>query len=402
MSAARSSGRAAIYVAVAPLYVGFGVCLGLLQVALPTFLQRGGMPIEQVGYLALLFLPLGLSALWAPLVDRFRILGSDRRLGWIVASQSLVIACLAAIAFAGPQNVAVLIPSLVVLAFAAATMDVSLDGHLSETSALDEHAIRGGLKVSSMYLGTITGATLALLLFERLGWFVVLLSGAVLSALALIPFLLLFKPAPGNDVRRKASFRSFLIDRAMLGRTLLVASVGALLGLGLAAPRLFLVDSGLHLEAIGILFGPVSMLAGLAGAVTGVVVGRRWGLGTAMLAAAGLFATGMLAMSAIHGVVLASVNAAALVVACCTFAYGASYGGISAMALSWTEAAQAATDYAIVQSVWNSSIILGGGLSGLALASLGTAMFGLAGIGVLVVLSWLALCLPAAKATPAI
>ncbi len=391
MQTPHAAGARAVYLAVAPLYAGFGLCLGLLQVAMPTVLQRQGMPIDQAGYLALLFVPFGLSALWAPMVDRFRLLGLERRLGWVTVSQSLVVASLVVIAFAGPQGLAVLVPALAVLAVAAATMDVTLDGYLSETSSSEGRAVRGGLKVSCMYLGTIAGATFALLLFERLGWTIVLLLAAGLCTLTLGLFLAFFQPAPAARQREGAGFRRFLFERGMWDRVLLIAAAGMLLGVGLSAPRLLLVERGASFETIGLLFGPVSMLVGLLGALLGMFLGNRHGTGGTLVCAGALFAAGMLAMSVAPDLVFGRFEMTALAIGCAGLAYGAAYGGVSAVALGWTSRERAATDYSVVQSVWNSSIILGSALGGLALDIAGTVLFGLVGCCVLVFFRLLAL-----------
>lgn len=396
MQTPHAVGARAVYLAVAPLYAGFGLCLGLIQVALPTVLQRQGMLIEHAGYLALLFVPFGLSALWAPMVDRFRLLGLERRLGWVTVSQSLVVASLVAIAFAGPQGLVVLVPALAVLAIAAATMDVTLDGYLSETSSSEGRAVRGGLKVSCMYIGTIAGATLALFLFERLGWTIVLLLAAAICTGMLGLFLAFFEPAPAIRQRQGAGFRRFLFERGMWDRVLLVAAAGMLLGVGLSAPRLLLVERGASFEAIGILFGPVSMLIGLLGALSGMFLGNRHGSGSTLVCAGALFAAGMLAMSVAPDLVFGRFEMTALAIGCAALAYGAAYGGVSAVALGWTSRDRAATDYSVVQSVWNSSIILGGALGGLALGLVGTVLFGLVGCCVFVFF-WLLALRPAAS-----
>ncbi|MGO4836972.1 hypothetical protein AB4144_32475, partial [Rhizobiaceae sp. 2RAB30] len=118
---------------VLPLYVAFGCSAGLLQVAVPTVLQAQGMSIERAGMLALLYLPFGLSALWAPLVDRFCLPRWGRRKSWVVPCQTMVVLALLVAAFVGPGQVAVLVTAMAMLSVSAATMDVALDGYMAET-----------------------------------------------------------------------------------------------------------------------------------------------------------------------------------------------------------------------------------------------------------------------------
>jgi PAT family beta-lactamase induction signal transducer AmpG len=375
--------QATVLATAAPLYMAFGACLGLLQVSVPTILQREGLPLEYAGFLALLFLPFGLSGLWAPLVDRFRPFGLDRRIGWVVLCQSLVILSLLAAGLAGPRNLALLVPALVLLAFAAATMDVALDGYLAETATPESRAQRGGVKVSGMYLGMISGAALALFLFERLGWLALLACGAGVAALALAAFLTFYVPATSLSMRGTPSFRDFFVTRRMFRRVLPLMLIGLLLGLGLGAPRLLLIENGLSFAAIATIFGITSMGAGLVGALIGAEIGRRWSIRTALLLAALLFASGTLFLGFASGSLFANNLAAGFIVGCCALAYGALYGGVSGLALGWVDANQAATDYALVQSLWNLSLIGGSALAGMALVKLGTALFVIAGLGVL-------------------
>ena len=129
---------------VLPLYIAFGSILGLLQIAVPSVLQANGMRIERAGMLALLYLPFCLSALWAPLVDRFKLSNWGRRKSWVLLCQSLVVAALLVAALVGPAEVSIVVAAMVVLSFSGATMDAAVDGYLAETSSRQERAERGG------------------------------------------------------------------------------------------------------------------------------------------------------------------------------------------------------------------------------------------------------------------
>ncbi|CAH1688578.1 putative MFS domain-containing protein [Hyphomicrobiales bacterium] len=369
--------------AVCPLYVAFGFAIGLIQIALPTVLQREGLGMERTALLALLFLPFALTVSWAPLIDRYRPLGPEKRVGWVILCQALVVACLLVAGFAGARNLTILIVAMAVLAFAAATMDSALDGYLALSSASKHLARRGGAKIGSMYAGTILGSTFTLIGMENLGWLAVLSGAASFSLAALVIFIRLHPPELHSDRIQDAGkvvrFRLGLGVRRKVPALLLV---GSALGIGLAVPRLLLVDRHMDLAAVGTIFGPVSMAAGLLGAIAGGELGKARGLAVALRAAAVLFVIAMMVFGVSAQLSVISPLRAAVIVACATLAYGATFAGISALALDWAHSEQAATDYALVQSLWYSSIIGGGAIAGILLAALGTLALPIAALGV--------------------
>lgn len=143
-------------------------------------------------------------------------------------------------------------------------------------------------------------------------------------------------------------------------------------------------------ETIGLLFGPLAMIGGLGGAICGVAIGRRWGSAATLALGGTLFGLSASVMGAATDAVFASPQLAGTMIVACTVAYGAAYASICSLALGWVAREQAATDYAIVQSVWNTAIIAGGSLAGLALANAGSALFLLCAVGVMAAASLLA------------
>ena len=55
------------------LYVTFGTTLGFLISGAPLILRARGIDLAEVGFLQLINLPVGLTFLWAMLVDRLRL-----------------------------------------------------------------------------------------------------------------------------------------------------------------------------------------------------------------------------------------------------------------------------------------------------------------------------------------
>lgn len=380
ISLAIPRGRATF--AVLPLYVAFGAVLGFIQTALPAILQREGVPLTLVGFATLLFLPFGLSALWAPLVDRYGSERFGRRRGWILVCQGIVVAVLLSCAALEPHTAMLL---LLPMGVAAATMDVALDGFLVETARDDaERALRGPLKVGGVYGGMLIGSTAILAIYERLGWTNAILVLAALSLLAPLGFARACEPGDDGRLRRPWPKLSALTRRSN-GLRLVVSSIalGIALGLGISGFRLLLVAIGLPLASIGVAFGVAGGLAAIVGAAFAGILGRTLG-SSATLAASGTGLALLLSLAAAAGTAFPAMGLmASAFVAACYAAYAILYSALCALAMRTCASDQAATDYALFQSGWTLAGIAGGALSGLAVAALGwPVVFLVAALGV--------------------
>ncbi|MEW5421224.1 MFS transporter [Amorphus sp. 3PC139-8] len=354
-----------------PPYLAFGCSLGLLQVAIPSILQRQGLPVESVSLVALLLLPLCLSVFWAPAVDRFALTRWGRRKSWFALAQTMVVASLLVLAFSGPDRLSVLLAAMLCLSVGAATMDVILDGTLAETAAGKTQAIRGGIKVTGMLTGTVLGSLVMIHLIEAAGWVSGFAVAALFSALAALPLVFARIDGEAAEARRVPSVLSFIRRSGNGLRLVLVVVVGLALGIGLSAPRLVMIEQGYALTAIGWIFGTAAPLAGALGAVGGLVLGDRIGLPRAFGASVLLFvlSASSLAWHFAGGGGAALFPAAAIALA--SFAYAGIYCVVCSLAMGWVATNQSATDYAMVQNGWLLAIVAGSALSGTVLAQTG-------------------------------
>jgi MFS family permease len=314
-----------VFAGIGTLYLGFGVVVALLQGGLPPILRARGMPVEQMAWVFALYLPVGLSFLWAPLVDRLRWPFLSPRIGWIVAAQAVAMAALVAVALLEHAALPLLFALGLVVALAVATMDLALDALAVEMTGEQAKPLAAALKLAALSLGALVGGGVFVGLLARIGWAPTFALVALLLALALVPVFGLTGAARAAGARRPADGGARLYE---------------------ALNRVMLVDLGVPLERIAWLVGtvqPVGML--LASAVSGPLI-RRLGNAGAFVAFAVL---GLACLALLWWGVHAQAQAPAIAGA---IGMAAVVGGLmvvcAALTLRWSVGAQAATSYAVL------------------------------------------------------
>ncbi|PZU25646.1 MAG: MFS transporter [Shinella sp.] len=287
-----NGGRGRLYAVLGGLYLAQGIPTYLLLVALPPLMRDAGASRTAIGLFSLLMLPLVLKFVAAPFVDRISPLARlGHRRGWVIPTQLLVSALIASMAFFDPSRAGPLFGLGLAIAVLSSLQDIATDGyavrHLDGVSRPVGNAIQAG----AIALGVVLGGTLALVLFDRIGWTATILIVATLSLLPLPAALWMREIAeegrrlPG---RPRATLRGFFTRPnawIVLGFALTYrASEGLVRGMEGA----FLVDLGLPVAWIGYLSGGAAATAGMVGAVVSAFLIRRAGLTTALVVLGGL------------------------------------------------------------------------------------------------------------------
>ena len=100
------------------------------------WLTATGVPLGLIGLLAYAELPYTLKMVWAPALDRWPIPWPDRRRGWLVVLQVLLVAVIGSMTFLRPsQNPASLTAiglMAVLLALVSATQDILVDAYRTD------------------------------------------------------------------------------------------------------------------------------------------------------------------------------------------------------------------------------------------------------------------------------
>lgn len=335
--------------AIGMLYIGFGVMVALLQGGLPPILRARGLSLEQIGWTFALYLPIGLSFLWAPLVDRMPIPWLSPRIGWIVAAQLVAVAGLCAVAYLETAPLGLLFGLGLLVAMAAATMDLALDALAVELTHADGKPLAASLKLAALALGALLGGGVLVAALDRLGWQSTFLLVAAFLLLSLGPVLGLVQRERAHSARQPKSPPQWFacLRQAPMRHYLAMLVVAAAVIFPLSAlNRVMLVDLGVPMEHIAWLVGTLQPVGLLVVALVTTPLIRQLGHRGALLlmAAAGALCLGLLLLGhqqrmqalAIAGTVGMSTVVGGLMVV------------YSALILRWSEGPQAATSYAVL------------------------------------------------------
>ncbi|UBN52396.1 MFS transporter [Pantoea agglomerans] len=344
---ARQASPALVLLSLGLLYISFGVCFGLLEYGIPPILLSQGVDLQAMGWVIALYIPFGLTFLWAPVVDRISLPWLSHRIGWIALCQIVSSGLLIAIAFGSSLPAAGMFFLGLAVCFAVATMDLALDALAVDMIGPKYRSVAAALKVSALALGGMLGGGILVGLFPQLGWKGTFFITALLPMLTILPVLMLTKAE--NKICRLPHRASLLVTfrRKGVGKQLLQLSVATTFLIGLFYfQRPILVSMGASLERIGWTLGTLSpMLNALAAMIIIPLMSRFGSLRTmallliiTALAAAGTVISHGLAD--INGVIIWSLLQAAVCTALSVIIY--------ALILKWAATDQSATDYAVL------------------------------------------------------
>ncbi|MFY2565138.1 RhtX/FptX family siderophore transporter [Achromobacter ruhlandii] len=361
------------------LYFSQGIPLGVAMEALPTLLRRDGAPLHALAWLPLVGLPWVLKFLWAPQVDNRWRAALGRRRSWILPMQAVVLACLAAVAMTGIAAASApwVVGLMALASLASATQDIATDGLTAERFDGQALARANAVQVGGTMVGFFAGGPGCLVLAGWLG------QGVALTLLAaVVAFSLLMAlgwreaalPAPAAAPRR-ATLAGFARRPGAWALVLaaFLAAMTAVAGYGLS--KLFLVDAGWPVEAVGRLGmagGAVTVLLGCGGGAW--LVGRMGARGALALglAASGAAAAAWLAQA--QGWAAQPTPTAYLAQALGSFGAGAASVALMTLAMRFAaRGTQAGTDMTAVQSARDLGEILTSSLITALAARLGYA-----------------------------
>jgi Major Facilitator Superfamily. len=269
------------------LYLVQGLPVGLAFQAYPVLLRDGGASLDLISLVPLASLPWVFKFFWASMVENRWTPRLGRRRSWILPMQTLLALSLAGMALlpftAG--NAPALLALVAVASLVSATQDIATDGLASERLHGTGLAHINTFQVAGFMMGMLAGGPGAMVGIGTVGHVATLLGLALMVLLCGVPVALWREPdPPQGKTPERASLRAFFRRAGALPLLALgmCATMGGAVSFGVA--KLFLIDAGWSLDAVGTLSGTGNTLMIVAGCgIAGVTVVRFGPLSTLLL-----------------------------------------------------------------------------------------------------------------------
>ena len=350
-------------------------------------LTEAKVPIEEIGLVSWVGLCYSLKFLWSPIIDTIdvpvlaRILG--RRRAWLLTAQIGIALGLIALAFADPaRSLWSLIGCAAFTAFSAATQDIVIDGWRIDSAPIERQGIMAATYNLGYRFGLLSAGAGALYLADFYSWRTAYLLMAVLMAVGMGACLL--SPRLPDRAQERVSFADKLIEPltdlwARYGT--LLAAIFLLVALyrlpdflsGVMANPLY-IHLGFSKSQIATMSKVYGIWIGIGGAFAGGYAITRIGLMPALLIG-GIAAASSHLCLALLAATGKSLPLLALSVSVENFAGNFAGAALIAYMSSLTAPAYAASQYALLSSLFALFGKFLGGLSGFAVKQIGFAGF---------------------------
>lgn len=183
----------------------------VLSSAMNGWLKDLDLPRATISFVGSVTVLYAINFLWAPLLDRLRVPGLTalgQRRSWIFSMQLLIAVLTLYCASINPQHSLLLLYSVAaMIAAAAATMDVAIDGYRIDIIGQDQTKLpmAAAMSVAGWWTGYSLPGYLAFHFADRFGWpMMYLLLGGLLLALGLLS-LLVPEPVTHRDLLQQKS-----------------------------------------------------------------------------------------------------------------------------------------------------------------------------------------------------
>lgn len=332
------------------------------------------MSLANIGLLSFLSLPWMLKVVWSPFIDRYGKTRTRHYKNWIVVMQGLSVLSIFLCSLLDLNtHLQLSIVGMALSITCAATQDIATDALAVNILSPGERGLGNGVQNAGGYMGGILGGGLLLMLLDEWGWqnsLMVLGTGLLLLLLPIAFYKEQIRVTPHQPSFDGRGLLNFFRQPGM-GQwviLLLIYTMGVTISNTMFRP--FLVDLGLSLAEIGILYGIVGYSAGIVGSLIGGVavkaLGRQRSLllfSTAIVVATALFILPTLGMT---GQLMLYTAAIGL-----QLSYSMAYTVLSTIMMDKSRPAMAGFDYTLQVTLVFIGSLLAGGLSGYMVEAIG-------------------------------
>lgn len=355
-----------------------GMPLGLVWIAVPTWMKDVGVDIRVVGLFTLAQAPWSFKFLWSPLLERFEppVLGGRR--GYVLLSQVGLLAAGLFLALASdhPDRLWVIGALCLATALISATQDIALDAYTVDVLKDEEYGLAVGARTLVYRVGMNLAGPVAITLAGFWGWKAV---NAIL-ALCYLPcmLLVLWADEPRRAERSLTTLRAAVWEPllSLLSRPRALEILAFVVCFKLAdnlaqsLQRPFFVEIGYDMVDVGIVSGTISTFAIGVGSVMGGLMTNSVGLGRALWVTGALQALSNLG----YAWVAHAGPVSAVLYAATAFEYltsGLGTGAFGVLLLRLTERRFSATQYALLSSLFTLPRIFAGPPTGVLVDAIG-------------------------------
>ncbi|MGI4984698.1 MAG: AmpG family muropeptide MFS transporter [Janthinobacterium lividum] len=378
------------------VFLGFtsGLPLFVLINLVQAWMRSDGVNLKQIGLFTLIQFPYTWKFVWAPLLDRFvpslptrlsrerrspgGIAGATasgaiaanpagrrrfgRRRSWMLLTQVLVAASIAAMGFFSPRQEIWTVAGLAVaVAFFSASSDVVIDAYRRELLPDREQGLGTAIHVNAYKIAGLVPGSLALILADHLPWSTVFMVTAAFMLPGIVMTLVVDEPVvhgtPPRTLRDAVvlPFREF-VERGGWRNALLILAFIFLYKLGdsmaTALATSFYLDLGFTKTQIGLVAKASSLWASVAGGILGGLWLVRLGIsrGLWVFGVAQIVSTLCFAWLAVQGPG-ATPFALGAVIALEAFGAGLGTAAFTAYIASTTDERYTATQFALFTSL---------------------------------------------------
>lgn len=257
------------------LFLGFssGLPLGLISSTLQAWYTVSGVSLMTIGWLTLVGQPYAFKFLWAPLLDRFSPMHSDRRRSWIFLMQFGLAVSLIFMAFLNPAKMPFFLAFLaLIVSLFSATQDTAIDAYRTELLSENEKGFGVAVNNIAYRAAMLASTAIALMLADQLGWRVMYLIMAGLF----FGLLMMTKQAPSivNSAIAPTSLkeamlapsREFFARKNALMLLLFIVLYKLCDAMALSLNTTFLIrGAGFHLIDIAMISKTVGLIASIVG-----------------------------------------------------------------------------------------------------------------------------------------
>jgi PAT family beta-lactamase induction signal transducer AmpG len=407
------------------LAFGFSAGLPFLLIfgTLSVWLRESGVPVTTIGLFSWLALAYTLKFLWAPVVDAFdvpvlaRLVG--RRRAWMIACQALIAVALIGVGSTGPgTSIALTAAFTFLLAFGSATQDVVVDGWRIDAAPLSQQGMMAAAYQLGYRFGLMAAGAGALYIAEFASWRTAYVSMAALMGVGVVAALLapiVDRPPeaaqPGRPAAARFSFRDAVVapladlyrrEGSLLVPILVFVALYRMPDFvgGVMATPLY-VDLGFSKTDIANVSKLYGVWVGIVGAFAGGLLLPKLGLRTTLLIGAIIGAASNLMYT---WLAVSGRDLELLVPVISVDNLSGSFAGTALIAYmsSLTAAGFAATQYALLSSLYALPGKLVGGISGFIVAAYGYPAFfaitAAVGIPVVLLAVWISRAAPLSAA----